>query len=141
MVKAYLNMSDVSLYIWYIVVFAAMGFGIVNTTLMAVFERMREFGLMMALGMTPGKVVGQVLTETAFLGFVSVMALKTTGIDLSSLAKGAEMWGMPRILYPAIRPHDVVNANGVVFILSMVISLYPAVKAARFSPKEAMMQT
>lgn len=152
MVKAYLNMSDVSLYIWYIVVFTAMGFGIVNTTLMAVFERMREFGLMMALGMTPIKVVGQVMTETAcltvlgmaagtLLGFLSVMALSTTGIDLSSLAKGAEMWGMPRILYPAIRPGDVFKANGVVLILSMVVSLYPAIKAARFSPVEAMMQT
>jgi ABC-type lipoprotein release transport system permease subunit len=148
-IKAYLDMSDFSLYIWYLVVFVAMGFGIVNTTLMAIFERMREFGLMKALGMKPLQIIKGVLIETFFLlligitlgnlaGFVSVAAIAKNGIDLSSLAAGVEMWGMPRILYPEIWIKDVTVACLVVLGLGLVVSLYPAVKASRFTPVEAM---
>jgi ABC-type antimicrobial peptide transport system permease subunit len=126
-----------------------MGFGIVNTTLMAIFERMREFGLMKALGMKPLQIIKGVLIETFFLlligitlgnlaGFVSVAAIAKNGIDLSSLAAGVEMWGMPRILYPEIWIKDVTVACLVVLGLGLVVSLYPAVKASRFTPVEAM---
>ncbi len=150
MLKAYLNMTDGFLYIWYVVVFIAMGFGIVNTTLMAVYERMREFGLMKAFGMKPVQIVKNVLTESfivltigitagVFFGFISVALLAENGIDLSKLAAGAEMWGMPRVLYPAIWFKDVAIAAFIVLILGLIVSIYPAVKAARFTPVEAMM--
>ena len=149
MMKAYLDMNDYFLYIWYLVVFVAMGFGVVNTTLMAVYERMREFGLMKALGMTPSAIVGSVLLESAvilalgvvfgsLLGFATVALLGHTGIDLSALAAGAEMWGIPRILYPEIAMKDVLAAGAVVMVLGVLVSLYPALKAARVTPVEAM---
>ncbi len=149
MMKAYLEMSGFFLYIWYFVIFAAMGFGIVNTTLMAIFERMREFGLMKALGMRPLQVVKGVVTETFFLlisgivagnilGFLSVAAISKNGIDLSALAAGAEMWGIPRILYPEIWTQDVAVAGVVVLGLGLLVSLYPAIKAARVTPTQAM---
>ncbi len=149
MMKAYLDMNDYFLYIWYVVVFVAMGFGVVNTTLMAVYERMREFGLMKALGMTPNAIVGSVLLESAvilalgvvfgsLLGFATVALLGHTGIDLSALAAGAEMWGIPRILYPEIAMKDVLAAGAVVMVLGVLISLYPALKAARVTPVAAM---
>jgi len=135
--------------IWYFVVFVAMGFGIVNTTLMAIFERMREFGLMKALGMRPVQIIIGVITESFFLlvlgislgtgfGFLSVAAIARNGIDLSALAAGAEMWGIPRKLYPEIWAQDVVVAGLVVLVLGIFVSLYPAVKAARFTPTQAM---
>lgn len=147
--KAYLEMSDFSLYIWYLVVFIAMGFGIVNTTLMAIFERMREFGLMKALGMGPWQIINGVVTETFFLlvlgilggcvlGFSSVALISKNGIDLSALAAGAEMWGIPRKLFPEIWAQDVAVAALVVLFLGLLVSLYPAVKAARFTPTQAM---
>lgn len=149
MISAYLGISGSILYIWYIVVFVAMGFGLVNTTLMAIFERMREFGLMKALGMGPLQIVRGVVTETFFLlilgisagmtlGFGTVAGIANRGIDLSALAAGAEMWGIPRILYPRIWGQDVAVAGAVVMVLGLLVSLYPAVKAARFTPVQAM---
>jgi ABC-type lipoprotein release transport system permease subunit len=149
MVTAILKMYDGFVFLWFFVVFIAMGFGIVNTTLMAVYERIREFGLLKALGMKPWWIVRQVLTESFYLlvlgmiigtglGALSVLALSGTGIDLSSVAAGAEFAGMSRMIYPVFESKDVVTANLVVFILGIIVSLYPAIKAARFTPIEAM---
>jgi len=152
MVTAIMKIYDWFIYLWFLVVFIAMGFGIVNTTLMAVFERIKEFGLLKALGMKPSWIVRGVLIESFCLlilgmaignvaGFVSVLALSGTGIDLSALAAGMEYWGMSRVIYPHILGTDVMMANLVVFILGLVVSLYPAVKAARFTPVEALAHT
>jgi ABC-type lipoprotein release transport system permease subunit len=152
MVTAILKIYDFFIYIWFLVVFIAMGFGIVNTTLMAVFERIREFGLLKALGMKPRWIIQEVIIESFFLlilgmvignalGFLSVFALSGSGIDLSALAAGTEYWGMSRIIYPSIMGQDVIMANLVVFFLGLVVSLYPAVKAARFTPVEALVHT
>jgi ABC-type lipoprotein release transport system permease subunit len=149
---AYLRILDGFMYIWYLVVFVAMGFGIVNTTLMAVYERMREFGLLKALGMKPWWILREVLTESFLLlitgmiignglGLVSIFVLSRSGIDLSALAAGAEYAGMTRIIYPAIDLKDVTVANLVVLVLGLCVSAYPAVKAARFTPVEALTHT
>ncbi|MBI9084482.1 MAG: ABC transporter permease [Desulfobacterales bacterium] len=149
MVNAYLEIMNAWTLIWYLVVFIAMGFGIVNTMLMAVFERMREFGVLKALGTRPAWIVRDVLTESFFLlvmgmgagsllGLLTTMWLANVGIDLSALAEGAEYAGMSRMVYPSLYTADLVMANAVVLVLGMVISLYPAIKAARFTPVEAM---
>jgi len=152
MATAILKIYNWTIFIWFLVVFIAMGFGIVNTTLMAVFERIREFGLLKALGMKPRWIIQEVITESFFLlilgmvignalGFLSVFALSGSGIDLSAFAAGAEYWGMSRVIYPSILGQDVIMANLVVFILGLVVSLYPAMKAARFTPVEALAHT
>lgn len=152
LVTAVLKIYDWFIYLWFLVIFIAMGFGIVNTILMAVFERIREFGLLKALGMKPWWIVKEVLAESFFLlilgmvagnalGLLSVFALAGTGIDLSALSEGLEFAGMSRIIYPVIVIKDIVVANLVVLILGLVVSVYPAVKAARFTPVEAMAHT
>lgn len=152
LLQAYLQLYDSFILIWFVVVFVAMGFGILNTTLMAVFERMREFGLLKALGMRPGRIVKGILTEALFillwgmlignlLGLASCWALSFHGIDLSALAKGVEYAGMSRIIFPQIWFKDVLSANLVVLLLGLLICLYPAVKAARLSPVAAMAHT
>lgn len=152
MLAAYLNLSGSFIYIWYGVVFIAMGFGIVNTTLMAIFERMREFGLIRALGMSPMGIVGGVLLESLFLllmglavgnllGIATVSLIAIHGIDLSALSAGTEMWGMPRIITPLLTPNDIITANAVILTLGLIVSLYPATKAARITPVEALRYT
>jgi putative ABC transport system permease protein len=132
-----------------VVVFVAMGFGILNTTLMAVFERMREFGLLKALGMRPIRIVKGILTEALIilfvgmligngLGLISCYALSFHGIDLSALAQGVEYAGMSRVIIPQVIAKDLLGANLVVLSLGLLVCLYPAVKAARFTPVEAM---
>jgi len=146
---AYLSIYDTFVYIWYVVVFIAMGFGIVNTTLMAIYERMREFGLLKALGMKPWWIIRDVITESLLLlaigilignglGFMSVWILPESGIDLSAVAAGAEYAGMSRIIFPVIFARDVIAANLVVLVLGLLVSLYPAARAARFTPVEAL---
>ena len=149
----YLGLMDSWVFIWYLVIFIAMGFGIVNTLLMAVFERIREFGLLKALGMKPWWIIRGVLTESFLLlvigaamgnllGFLTIgIFLTTGGIDLSSFAAGTEYFGMSRVIYPAVHGQDLAMANMVVFILGLTISLYPASKAARFKVVEALAHT
>jgi ABC-type lipoprotein release transport system permease subunit len=146
---AYLKILDGCMWFWFLLVFVAMGFGVVNTTLMAVFERMREFGLMKALGMKPWLILREVLVESFlllicgmlignFFGFLSIYALSASGIDLSALAAGAEYAGMTRIIYPAVAIKDVMVANLTVLLLGLLVSLYPAIKASRFTPVQAL---
>ncbi|MBT8370117.1 MAG: FtsX-like permease family protein, partial [Deltaproteobacteria bacterium] len=149
---AYLKILDGFMWIWYLVIFVAMGFGIVNTTLMAVYERMREFGLLKALGMRPWWILREVLTESFLLlvtgmiignvlGFICIYALSGSGIDLSALAAGAEYAGMTRVIYPAVELKDILLSNMTVLFLGILVSAYPAIKAARFTPVEALAHT
>jgi len=151
-VRALLHLYDYFILLWYLAVFVAMGFGIVNTTLMTVFERVREFGLLKALGMRPRTIVGLVLLENSFLlllggaagnflGLASCAALGVHGIDLSALSEGLEFIGMARTIYPLIKAADVITANLVVFGLGLLVCLYPAARAARLVPVKAMAST
>jgi ABC-type lipoprotein release transport system permease subunit len=151
LLDTYLRMYDSFILIWFVVVFVAMGFGILNTTLMAVFERMREFGLFKALGMRPGRIVRGVLVEAILIlffgmvignlmGLTSCWLLSFKGIDLSALAKGVEYAGMSRVIVPMVWFKDIAIANLVVLVLGVLVCLYPALKAARFTPVEAMRQ-
>ncbi len=152
LVRVTIELYDTFIFLWFLVVFIAMAFGIVNTLLMAVFERIREFGLLKALGMRPRGIVQGVLAESFFLlllgtaagnalGILSVSLLAESGIDLSAMAEGLEYVGMPRIVYPLLQGSDFLVANVVVLVLGIVVSLYPAVKAARFTPVEALAHT
>ena len=145
------KVNNVVLLIWFTVVFAAMAFGLVNTLLMAVFERTREFGLFQALGMPPRFILGQVLVESLILlgialalgnlvSWASVAGLKD-GIDLSMFAEGFEMVGMSPVIYPALAAGDVGAANVIVVVLGVLASLYPAWRAARYVPVEAITRT
>ncbi len=143
-----LEVMDGFVLIWVIVIFLALSFGLVNTLVMAVFERVREIGLMLALGMRPSSILGQIIVESMLLlviglaignvlAWASIEPLKG-GIDISIVAEGMEMMGAAAVLYPQLRMEDVVLANVVVLVLGFLASLSPAWRASRYQPVEAI---
>ena len=143
-----LKVMDGFVLVWMIVIFLALSFGLVNTLVMAVFERIREIGLMLALGMRPSSILGQIIVESALLlviglvlgnalAWASVVPLKD-GIDISAVAQGMEMFGASSILYPEQTLQDTITANVVVLVLGFFASLSPAWRASRYEPIEAI---
>ncbi len=143
-----LNVMDGFVFVWIVVIFLALSFGLVNTLVMAVFERVREIGLMLALGMRPIYILGQIVVESllllaiglamgSVLAWAAVQPMKD-GVDLSIVGDGMEMWGMSSVLYPELILSDVVLANVVVLVLGFLASLSPAWRAAHYEPIEAI---
>jgi ABC-type lipoprotein release transport system permease subunit len=146
-----LGVMDGFVLIWVCVIFLALSFGLVNTLMMAVFERVREIGLMQALGMKPASILYQVLLESMMLlllglllgnvlAVLSILPIRD-GIDLSVVAEGIEMMGASSTLYPALKAKDLILANTVVIVLGILTSLIPAWRAARYRPVEAIAKT
>jgi len=146
-----LGVMDGFVLVWVIVIFMALSFGLVNTLMMAVFERVREFGLMQALGMKPSAIRLQVLLESVMLLVLGLLAGNLLavasilpiqdGIDLSAVAEGMEMMGVSSVLYPALTLKDILMANTVVIVLGILTSLLPAWRASQYSPVEAIAKT
>lgn len=143
-----LAMMDGFVLIWIVVVFLALSFGLVNTLVMAVFERVREIGLLLALGMKPVTILGQVIVESLFLLVIGLAAGNlfawatieafADGIDVSIVAEGMEWFGASSMLYPSLRADDVLLANITVIVLGFLASLSPAWRASRYQPVEAI---
>jgi ABC-type lipoprotein release transport system permease subunit len=143
-----LGVMDGFVLVWMIVVFLALSFGLVNTLVMAVFERVREIGLMLALGMRPSAILMQIVVESILLliiglaignvmAWASIVPLQD-GIDISIVAEGMEMFGASSVLYPELDIRDAVTANVVVLFLGFLASLSPAWRASRYQPIEAI---
>ncbi len=143
-----LGLMDGFVLVWIVVVFLALSFGLANTLVMAVFERVREIGLIMALGMRPRQVLWQIMLESCLLlliglalgnllALLSVYAI-SDGLDISAMAAGLEMAGMGTVLYPLLLPHDVLMANVVVIVLGFITSFLPAWRASRYDPIRAL---
>ncbi len=139
---------DVVIYIWLGVVLGALIFGLVNTLITAVLERTQEFGLFRAVGMRPGIIVSQVVLESVILmvlgialgliGSSAVFAWLREGIDLSAFASGVDMMGMSPRINPAALPRDIVVVVVISLMLSFVASLFPALRAVRMNPLDAL---
>ncbi|UCB56131.1 MAG: ABC transporter permease [Thiotrichales bacterium] len=146
-----LAMMDGFVLVWIIIVFLALSFGLVNTLVMAVFERVREIGLMQALGMRPSTILYQILMESLLLLLIGLalgnaIAVGTIiplqgGIDISVVAEGMEMMGTSSMLYPALKLNDMILANLIVIILGLLTSILPAWRAASYNPIEALNKT
>ncbi len=136
-------------FIFMMIILLALGFAIVNTMLMAILERTRELGMLMAVGMNKRKVFNMIMFETAYLtvigGFVGMILsyftlhyFSTHGLDLSVFAQGLESVGYSSIVYPDVTLNDYLYLTIMIIFTGMLASVYPARKALKKNPSEAI---
>ena len=140
--------ADSAIFIWFLIMMGALIFGLVNTLITSVMERVREFGMLRALGMRPGSVVVQVVLESTLvmalgvligLGIGSLLVgWLADGIDLSAWAEGVELAGMRSLLVPRLLPGDLLLVAFMSLVFGVLASLYPAWRAVKVKPLEAL---
>ncbi|EIM73697.1 hypothetical protein A3SI_17409 [Nitritalea halalkaliphila LW7] len=117
--------------------------------LMAVFERTREIGMLMAIGMRRSKVFLLITLETFFLslsgaliglaiGFAWVLHLSRRGLDLSRFHDVMRELGVDSVIFPTLSPEMPYLILGIVMLTALFAALYPALKALALSPIEAI---
>ncbi|NOQ26992.1 MAG: FtsX-like permease family protein [Bacteroidales bacterium] len=137
------------MYIFVVIILLALGFGIVNTMLMVILERVKELGMLMAVGMNKLRIFSMIVLETIFLslvggvigiGFAVLLTLITgkTGVDLSLWAEGLSSAGFDSIVYPEIGFDSVIIVTILVIVTGILSSIYPARKAIKLNPAEAI---
>ncbi|MFB6318563.1 ABC transporter permease [Saccharicrinis sp. FJH54] len=127
----------------------ALAFGIINTMLMAILERLKELGMLLAIGMNKRKVFSMIMLETIFLTLVGAIAgmilgavviyiTGRTGINLSSVGEGMEAMGWAAVIYPGIEWHFFFGITLMVILTAILSSVMPARKALKLKPADAL---
>ncbi len=132
-----------------LIILAALAFGIVNTMLMVVLERTRELGMLTAIGMNKRRVFSMIMLESVFLsliggvvgmivGYLIITLTAHTGINLSQYAEGFEALGYSALIYPKISAGFFGIVTILIIITGIISSIYPALKALKLNPVEAI---
>jgi ABC-type antimicrobial peptide transport system permease subunit len=131
------------------IVMLALAFGIINTMMMTILERTKELGMLMAIGMNRRKIFSMIMLETIFLtmvgavtgmigGSIIVHWLGKTGIHFSSWGEGFEAIGFAARVYPVITPSFFLIITLIVILTAIISSVWPARKALKLDPAEAI---
>ncbi len=140
--------ADSAVFIWFLIMMGALIFGLVNTLITAVMERVRELGMLRAVGMRRGAVVVQVVIESSIMMAIGVVVgllfgwlfctAIADGLDLTAFAEGMELAGMRSLLIPRLYPSDMVMVAAMSLAFGVLASLYPAWRAVKIQPLEAL---
>ena len=147
--ELFLSMMDSFLWVLTGIIMIALIFGIINSMLMAVLERFRELGMLMAVGMNKVRIFFMIVIETVFLslvggpigvllGYATIRVLENTGIDLSDYSEGLREFGYDSVLYPFVETNTYIYVTVGVIITALVGALYPAYKAIKLNPVQAL---
>jgi putative ABC transport system permease protein len=142
-----LEIQDVAMGIITFIIFIILAFGIVNTVSMSLIERTREFGVLAAIGTTPWRLAGLILTETAFIGLVGLglgaalglgltFWLMHVGMDMGTVSAHGVV--ISDLLYPQLDPAGVINAGALMLFLTVLVAAVTAFRAARLKPVDAL---
>ena len=143
------SLMETTSYLLLSIILLALTFAIINTMLMAVFERTQEFGMLMAIGMKKNKIFNMIMSETIFLSltgsaigiFISTIFIKyfsIYGINLAIVSKGLSSFGINSVIYPEVDLSFYLILTIMVIITAIIASVYPAIKALNLKPVEAL---
>ncbi len=149
MIMAYIGSYKQMIYVMYMIFVIAALFGIINTMLMSVFERVQEIGILMSLGMKKSKIFMMIIQEALVLGgfgtavgFISgmlvVLVLSSTGIDFSLFSDGLSNFGLDSTVYPILKVQTILNSLLIMPFATVLGAVYPAYKAIKLLPTDAM---
>lgn len=139
--------------IWYLIIMGiilfALAFGIINTMMMAILERVKELGMLMAIGMNKKRVFRMIMLETIFLTLVGAIAgmgvgalliwiTGHTGLNFSSVSEGLEAMGYSALIFPEIDAGFFFLVTVLVIVTGILSSISPARKALKLNPVEAI---
>jgi len=138
-----------SAWFMYAVLIILVAFSVLNTQLMSVLERTREFGMITALGVRPRKLASLVVTETAlmaligfaigmFLGAGVAAYFHVTGFSYPGMEEVAAKFNLPGKMYPSVSLFSLALGPSVVFLFCLLAAIYPAARLYRLQPVEAM---
>ena len=137
------------IYIFMGIIFLALAFSIINTMLMAVLERRKELGMLMSVGMNKSRIFSMITLETLFisalatpigmlLSFWTISYFGEVGIDLSIVAKGLESLGIGTRIYTFLPRQLYINITFLSLLVTFVSALFPARRALKLNPVEAI---
>jgi ABC-type lipoprotein release transport system permease subunit len=151
--KQFIELDDAFIVIIAAILFIVVSIGILNTIMMSVFERVREFGVMMALGTKPAQIVRLVVVEALLLAVVGILLgaaaggaatvwFGVNGIDLSAWDEGMSIAGITTsVINPVLTAANLIWSGATVLVLVVVVAIYPAARAARLNPIDAIRHT
>jgi putative ABC transport system permease protein len=144
-----ISMDLVSGLITYFILIMVVAFSILNTFLMAILERTREFGVLMAIGTTPGRLTRLVLLESGAMTLVGIatgiiagsaitLYFQKYGIDIAGASEILNNYGISGRLYPRLSILSASLGPAMVLVITFLAALYPALKIKQLKPVEAM---
>jgi len=144
-----IKMDLVSGFIFYIILIIVVAFSILNTFLMAIFERTREFGVMMAIGTRPARLVKMILFESVGItligsavgllaGCLITWYFQVHGLLIPGAEEMARQFGLPARIYPKLSLLSLSIGTGIVLVITGITALYPALRVRRLKPVEAL---
>jgi len=147
-VAMHVDFIDKMIVIWLFIIMGALAFGLVNTLATAVMERERELGMLRAVGMRQHSVIAQVVVESMLVMAIGIVMglgigyalflVMADGLDLRAFAEGMEAFNMPTVWTPVILARDIWTVVGLSLLLGLVASIYPARRAVKLSPLQAL---
>ncbi len=131
------------------IILLALTFGIVNTMLMSVLERIRELGMLMAIGLNKTRIFSMIMLETLFLtligspigllvGWISVKVLGTYGINIALFSEGLASYGFSSVIYPDLDSNKYWIVASMCLITALLSAVYPAYRALQLNPAESI---